>query len=189
MTTPEEQKELDKLPYAERIAKLLRKAEGTDNAAEAEAYTEMAQRLMVKYAIDEELIAIAAGTQVQDTIVTDKIQYDGIFHMAFFDIGNVLAHANNCRTLITKQQGSHSRLTLIGFSKDVANVKMLDASLAIQASSAMHKWYDRQDVYGFTPMMKAKMRRQFIQSFAQGLRAKLAAANRAGTEDAAQSQS
>lgn len=177
------------LVYADKIAKLLRKAETTDSPGEADLLTEKAQALMVKYAISEALLAVAKGEQLQDEIVKETIKYTGIFHMALFDIGKQIAVANNCKHLILTHSGkTQSDLVVIGFSKDVRNVKVLDQSLQVQASTAMQKWYRTQDVTGYTPMMKAKMRRQFLFSFAQGLGARLREANRAGAEDAVKAE-
>lgn len=174
-----------KLPYAERIAKLLRKAESTDSEHEAEALVAKAQELMTRYSIDAALLAQAQGLQVQETVVKHSIVYSGIFHMALFDIGNAIAKAQGCRTLIIKMPKTNTKLEIIGWESDVTNAKMLDASLQLQASTAMQRWYRAQRTDGLTPMQKAKMRRQFLQSFAQGLAAKLAVAKRAGTEAAA----
>ncbi len=174
-----------KLPYAERIAKLLRKAESTDSEHEAEALTAKAQELMTHYAIGEELLARAQGKPTRETIVSESIVYSGIFHMALFDIGNAIARAQGCRTLIHKMPGSHTRLSVIGFESDVANAKLLDTSLQLQAAIAMQQWYRQQPIYGRTPMQKAKMRRQFLMSFASGLADKLSAAKRAGVAAAA----
>src|SRR6266487_2915724 len=127
------------LPWAERIAKLLRKAENTDNVDEAEAYTTKAQQLMVKYAITEELLARADGRQVQDVVVQESITYVGVFHRALFNIGWAIVRANDCRGFITKHTND-TKLLIIGFQTDVSNVKMLDVSLQIQASIAMQRW-------------------------------------------------
>ncbi len=167
--------------YADKIAKLLRQAEGTDSEAEAEAFTAKAQALMVKYAITEELLARAEGRQVQDVIVTERVTYTGIFSRALFDIGWSIVRANDCKGLIYKR-GTDTVLTVIGFKSDVTNVKVLDASLQVQASTAMQRWYRRQDVVGYTPMMKAKMRREFLFGFAQGLFTKLDRAKKVGID-------
>lgn len=180
MTTPQD----DKLPYAEKIAKLLRLAESTTNEAEAEAFTAKAQQLMTTWAIDDAMLALAEGRQEQDVVVSERIHYFGIFHTALFDIGNAVARANDCRTLITKGDKSNTYLTVIGFQSDVKNVQLLDGSLQVQATMAMQRWFNRQDTYGLSKMDKFKMRRQFYMSFAQGLSTKLALAKKAGVNDA-----
>jgi hypothetical protein len=178
--------ELDpKLPYAEKIAKLLRKAETTDSEAEADALTERAMALMVKYAINEQLLAQARGLDAPDTIEQHIVSYTGIFHMALFDIGRNVAKANNLRTLINRVTGkTQTDLYMIGYTKDIANAKLLDASVQVQASTAMQRWYREQDTTGRTPMEKSKMRREFLFGFAQGLAFKLDRAAKSGVEQA-----
>jgi hypothetical protein len=174
----------EQVTYADKIAKLLRKAETTDSVQEAEALTAKAQALMVRFAISEELLRQATGEQEQDHIEKDSITYKGIFHMALFDIGCAVADTNNCYAMIQKLQGSSTRLLLVGYTRDISNVKVLDASVQVQASSAMQAWYRTQDVAYRTPMQKAKMRRQFLFGFAKGLKAKLLVAKKAGMRDA-----
>lgn len=173
------------LPQAEKIAKLLRLAETTENEAEAEAFNQRAQQLMVKYAINERLINMARGQEEKDTVAEERIDYKGIFHMALFRIGSVIAHNNDCRVLITKYSGeSRTTLHVIGFTKDIADVKVLDASIQVQASTAMQRWYREQNVQHKTPMEKSKMRREFLFGFANGLNSKLGLARRAGVKQA-----
>jgi hypothetical protein len=174
-----------KRPYAERIAKLLTRAEGTDNQHEADLANEMAARLMEKYAISADLLAQARGAEIQDHIVEERIEYGGIFHMAKWDIGKAIAtNVPNVEHMISRPGGSHSTLILIGFSKDVERVKLLDASLQLQASSAMQRWWRDQNKSWMTPMQKSKERRGFLVGYANGVSMKLARARREGREDA-----
>lgn len=173
-----------KLPYAERIVKLLCKAESTDSAPEAEALTAKAQELMTHYGISDVLLAQAEGRQIQETVIEDSIVYSGTLHTARFDIGKAVARAQNCRVLITKMPKSNTKMHIIGFASDVRNAKLFDASVQLQASVAMRQWYDAQRTDGLSKMDKFKMRRQFLMSFAQGLSAKLEVAKRAGVDGA-----
>jgi hypothetical protein len=175
----------EQVTYADKIAKLLRKAETTDSVQEAEALTAKAQALMVRFAISEELLRQATGEQEQDHIENDNIVYRGIFHMALFDIGRAVADTNNCFVMIHKHRHeSVTELLLVGYTRDISNVKVLDASIQVQASSAMQAWYRQQDTSYRTPMQKSKMRREFLFGFAKGLKAKLLVAKRVGLRDA-----
>ncbi|SRR6266581_3202605 len=172
--------------YADKISKLLRQAESTDSEAEAEAFTAKAQALMIKYAITEELLARAEGRHAQDVIVTERVIYTGIFHRALFNIGWSIVRANDCKGLITKR-ANDTALTVIGFKSDVTNVQLLDASLQIQASTAMQRWYRTQAGDGgqaqyASRMDKYKMRREFLFGFAQGLFTKLDRAKKIGID-------
>lgn len=176
--------------YAEKIAKLLRLAENTANEEEADAFNAKAQALMVKYAVSEQLLAKANGWQVQDTIEQSHIAYTGIFHMALFDIGRAVAINNDCKHLISRITGkSETHLLLVGFTRDIERVKLLDTSLQMQASAAMRRWYKQQDVVWMTPMQKAKIRREFLFGFANGVSFKLKRAREAGINEAVQDES
>lgn len=169
--------------YADKIAKLLRKAETTDSATEADALNAKAQQLMVKYQITDELLAQAEGRERTEKIVQETIRYRGVFHRALFNIGWAITKSNDCRGLINLHTND-TELLIVGFESDVAHVKMLDMSLQIQASTAMQRWYRGQDVTGLTPMQKYKMRREFFMAFARGLDVKLQRARAAGINEA-----
>lgn len=180
------------LKYAEKIAKLLRQAEGAGTQAEADAFTEKAQQLLVTYAISEELLAQAQGLDVvQDTVVEETITYTGIYRQALFDIGRAIARANGCKVLIINGNGfkpAYVKLCVVGFSKDVGRVKLLDASIQLQAGIAQRRWWEE---YSFAKpstdhlsgMAKFKMRREFLFGFARGLAVKLQAAAQAGVSE------
>lgn len=176
-----------KLPYAERIAKLLRKAEATDSEHEAEALTQKAQQLMVTYAITEELLAKAQGKQVQDQIVEETIVYTGVFSRALYMIGAAIGRNNDCRVLISKTS-KDTTLWLVGFSSDVDRVRMLDASIQIQASTALQRWWRAQDSSWMSAMDKFKARREFLFGFANGVGGKLRDAKMSGIQDAVKAE-
>jgi hypothetical protein len=177
------------LSYADKIAKLLNLAESTDNANEADAFNARAQSLMIRYGISERLLAQARGHQLQEEIIEHTITYKGIFHMALWRIGSAIARENNCTVWYAPHRGTaRTDLHVIGYEPDVTNVKLLDASLQIQASTAMQRWYRGQDVSWHTPMEKAKMRRTFLFGFANGLTTKLAAAKKTGVDAVVQEE-
>lgn len=181
--------------YAEKIAKLLRHAEKAGTQEEAETFLTKAQELMVTWAIDEEMLAKAQGKQVQEQIVEKHIAYTGIFQAALYDIGAAVAKANNCRVMISTRdyvrdadgkmtKKKNTVLYVIGFESDVARVRMLDASVQIQATSAMTRWWKEQDSSWMSSMEKFKARREFLFGFARGLSSKLREAAKAGQAQA-----
>lgn len=180
------------LKYADKIAKMLALAENAGTQAEAEAFTEKAQSLMTEYAISNDLLAIARGDQLQDEIVRDRIDYVSIYRIAEWYIGNAVAEANHCKVLISKnpwdaeKPKSTYRLILIGFKSDVERVKLLNASLQIQASIAMRRWWaeKRDEVEHRSGMQQFKMRRTFLSGFASGVQTKLMHAMREGVSAA-----
>jgi len=177
-----------KLPYAERIAKLLRQAEGTDNPLEAEAFTAKAQKLMTVYEITEDLLARAQGYDRPDVIVKEIIRYKGIFQAVLLEVGAVIGRANSCRLVqqkVTWERPTYHALYVVGFESDVKRVIMLDASLQIQLSTALQRWWNAQDdTTWMSKMTVFKKKREFISGFAGGLRTKLERAAAAGRDEA-----
>lgn len=181
----------DQEKYADKIAKLLRKAENSAaTPAEAEAFVTKAQELMTTYAITEELLARARGVNLEqrEEIVEETIDYTGIYRQALYDIGSAIAKANNCRCLVsnlTYKKPQTTRLHVIGFKSDVDRVRMLDASLQIQAIGGMRKAEKDFLQSWMSGMQKYKSRRDFIFGFAHGLDQQLARANRRAEAEAA----
>jgi hypothetical protein len=170
--------------YARKIDGLLSKAAQAGTAEEAEAFTKKAQELMSKYAIDEAMVAEAAGKKSKSmTIIEDSIVYLGSYSRAHYQIGHVIAQANECRTLITKggfnvDKGKYDQymmtLHVIGFEEDVKRVKMLNSALQIQAQGALNRWWKGLEHTNLmSAMQKYKDRRQFLLSFANGLHIQL----------------
>jgi hypothetical protein len=80
-------------------------------------------------------------------------------------------------------------LTVVGFERDVERVKMLDASLQIQAVRAMNEWWKTIDTSIYrTQRDKFKVRREFILGFANGLATKLEHARIEGEQVAARNE-
>lgn len=184
MTTTTPADDDRELRYAEKIAKLRDLIERAATDEEADTATRRAQELMTRYAISEEVIARVRGREVPDTVVSVKITYTGIFHQAAHDIGSAVAEHNDCRTLIYPT-GRSTVLEVIGFSRDVERVKMLDASLQLQATVAVTRWWRAlDDTSWMTAMQRYKARRTFLFGFARGLSQKLAQARDAGRRDA-----
>jgi len=165
--------------YADKIAKLLRKAESTSSQEEADALYSKAQELMLTYAISEEMVARAAGKTVQDKIVSEHIDYAGSYQAALFDIGAAIARANDCYVLITKNLRvpdkeknkwvNVTRLTIIGFKSDVDRVRLLDASVQLQAGLTLRQWAKTNVKDYWSGMEKFKQRRAFLFGYASGL--------------------
>lgn len=189
--------------YADKIAKLLRKAENpAATPEEAEAFIAKAQELMTQYAIGEDLVRAAKGEveKAKEEIITEEILYTGSYAPALFMIGHAIAQQNSCRTLIADRPAHFGRddegkrvrkpagkkLSIIGFESDVRNVIQLDTSAQIQATAGLTKWWREADVPEYwTASDKYKARRQFLFSFAEGLGSQLRKARKLGEKAAA----
>lgn len=169
--------------YTAKIAALLAKAEST-TPEEAEALTAKAEELMIKYGIDQAMIDARriAGAKPEE-IVTEKIHFTGIFAQAFVMMGHSAATGlGTIRTLQSKNNVQYidgkrvksEVLYLIGFESDVAQAKLLIASLQMQAIVALNTWWGSNWQHAtLTGMEKFKARRQFIISFGYGVHDRL----------------
>ncbi|MGO1746904.1 MAG: DUF2786 domain-containing protein [Microbacterium gubbeenense] len=128
----------------ELIAQLLAKAEST-TPEEAEALTEHAERLMIKYGIDQALInerRSHTGHTGED-IVEKAIVFDGVYARELVRLGGAVAHAlGNLRPLKARNRHGSEVLYLVGYESDVAQGELLVRSLHVQALVAMRSWWD-----------------------------------------------
>ena len=115
-----------------RIRTLLAKAEATEFAAEAEAFTAKAQDLMARHAIDEALLR-STGDSVVD-IRGVRVPIDHPYPGEKVSLLNQVARVNRCRAVWNQPLGL---VTVLGTPVDVDQVEMLFTSLLIQATRAM----------------------------------------------------
>lgn len=179
--------------YADKIAKLLRKAENTDSQAEAEAFLAKAQELMTLYAIDEMMIARARGDveKTREEIIQRAISYTGIFKSVLMSLGNTVIRHNDCRGVYMDhnwEKPKRTVLTVTGFESDVDRACLIESSIQLQCASALAAWWKQQDASYLSNMERFKARREFILGFTSGLSAKLAQANREAERQAAQAE-
>lgn len=177
----------DKESYATTIAKLLRKAEST-TPEEADALLAKAQELMTTYAIDEALLARARGENLitREEVTEEVIRYHSVYSRAQFGIGAAIARHNECQVMVEKGKDlMRTNLWLVGFPSDIERVKLLNASVQIQAMVAMNEWYNETPgMEGLSQREKFKQRRQFLFSFGTGVQTKLSLARTAGQREA-----
>lgn len=187
--------------YATRIQKLLNLAESASTDAERDIFNAKAQALMQRYEISEQMIATARGAsaEVQDTITTISVKQTGIFQKERRKVTAAISKASTVRifwgdTKAQKEQKGFSGkvypavpksadLTIVGFSRDLERLQMLDASVQLQAASALARW-EKEELNSDLPGWdKFKNRRTFLESFAAGLGDKLYMANQQARED------
>lgn len=134
-----------------KIRALLAKAESTDFAAEAEAFTAKAQDLMTRYSIDETLLAADAGAAFD--VRGRRVLIDQPYAMEKATLLHVVAEANRVRAI---WNDFASYVTLVGLPTDVDQVDMLFTSTLVQATRAMTQ----------ADLSTAPFRRAFLQAFA-----------------------
>ena len=168
--------------YEAKIAALLRKAE-TTTPEEAEALTQRAAEMMIKYGIEQAAIdARRIGQDAREEIVQRNIFFDGVYAGGMVVMGHLVAQALGLETLrsanvhqkdqSTGKTRKGEMLWLIGFKSDVEQAMTLIASLQLQCVVALDAWWkgEMSDPYNKTAsaMNKFKMRRAFIMSFGSG---------------------
>jgi hypothetical protein len=186
--------------YADRIRKLLDLAERASTDAERDAFNARAQSLMQRYEISDQMIAQARGAsaEVQDTITNITIKQTGIFGKERRLITAAVAKASTVYLLWddTKAQKPSQRadrravpassdLIIIGYSRDLERLQLLDASLQLQAAAALSAWQrnNAEELKDKTGWAKFQDRRTFLEGFARGLGDKLYIANQQAREE------
>lgn len=155
------------------IAQLLAKAEST-TPEEAEALTEHAERLMIKYGIEQAVIDAkrTGGSLKAEKIVTETLHFTGVYRGEMINLGFAVTSALGSLRALRNGNGAAKVVTLwvIGFESDVAQAKQLIDSLAIQAAIAMNAWWkiNKSDFSYYTGSEKSKARRAFINGFSRG---------------------
>lgn len=168
------------------IAKLLAKAEGTDNAHEAEAFMAKAEKLMLQHGVERAALEARRPGSVRQEIVIEKIVVkDGSgYAMALIQIAFAVAPSFDCRALQSRLSTGARVAWFIGHKSDVADAVQLFNSLIAQAPSQALRWQkteqpwsSRNDAY--------LARREFIFAFASGVRSRLAETRNAVVAEAA----
>jgi hypothetical protein len=178
--------------YATKIAGLLRKAEST-TPEEAELLVAKAQELMTKYAIDEQMLAVASGKTADDAIEQRTLVFVGIFRDTQLNITSALKRVNNCkavyidgknsyqtRTVSGKSYKDWTELVITGYRTDLDRLELMNASLQIQCAQALSSWYKSAKQAWWSKTDTFRERRTFIHGFAQGVQTKLTLAAQAG---------
>lgn len=167
-----------------KIEGLLRKAERTDNAQEAETFYAKAQELMAKWAIDEAMLRSESPGRVnviQKDIILNK---SGIWRSNLVLISQ-LARPNNVKIIYVEPYGTGSKpiVHLIGFEEDIANVEMLYMSMLVQNQRARRTLMPPE--IKANSKRKAPWMRSFIEGFAVRIGERLTEMKRMAEKDAA----
>ena len=153
------------------ITKLLAKAEST-TPEEAEALTEHAERLMVKYGIEQAKLDArrAEAGQTREEIVQERVLFAGAYARDIRELGAGIGLALGTIRPMYSEAPAGMILYLVGFASDVQQAKILTASLEVQAMIAMRAWWKHErDGYQWHPeSAKRRARSGFIRGFGIG---------------------
>lgn len=170
------------------ITKLLAKAEST-TPEEAEALTEHAERLMVKYGIEQAQIddRRAQTGEAHEQIVEAARSITGVYARDIRDLVAAVAEGlGNVRALQSKRWDGTLVVHLVGFESDVRQATILSKSLEVQAMIAMRAWWSRERRF-FTGVSEAGRRRArsgFIRGFGVGAGTRIKSNRRIIVEEA-----
>ena len=151
----------------DKIRKLLAKAEGTDNANEAEAFSAKAAQLIAQHRLDPEWVseALAHGTLGLRRIRIGR----GAYVRARLALLDAVARHHDCEVVF--ETGPAGTLAVLaGYESDLDVTEVLYASLHVQASSQMASFRSR------TPAATQRWRRSFLFGFATRVGEQLAEA-------------
>lgn len=177
----------------ELIAQLLAKAEST-TPEEAEALTEHAERLMIKYGIEQARIdeKRAKAGQATEQIVQRKITFTGTYRREIINLGAAVTRGlGSLRVLQSRNPDRSVSLYIIGYESDVQQAETLILSLQVQSAVAVRAWWAANaDIYrGYASYDKKSVRRSFVMGFGNGAgkriadsRLKVVSEEGAGTE-------
>lgn len=161
--------ELDK--RLDTIAKLLAKAESTKFPAEAEALTEQAERMMIRYGIDKAQVDMERGKrgEVREPIVERQVDYHGQTRYTHLDGASDVIHAFSLATCLQRRGRSMDTLYIIGAQTDVSQMIQLANSLMIQATAAQVAWWrTHTDKAWMTQGERRIERREYLISWYRG---------------------
>jgi hypothetical protein len=150
---------------SEKIAALLAKAERTDNEHERQAYNEAAERLMLKWGIEE---AVARSTDKStETIIEMRYNFSGPYAKVMLMMMHRVTQALGLRGYY---MGAYERYYVVGHSGDIAKASSLFNSLQMQVMSSMNTWWkgepsEMHKLLRTSSAERAKARRSFIYSF------------------------
>ncbi|UJP09398.1 DUF2786 domain-containing protein [Microbacterium sp. KUDC0406] len=151
------------------ITKLLAKAEST-TPEEAEALTEHAERLMLKYGIEQARIdeKRARLGQTSEEIVQERMLFSGAYVRDIRELGAGVALALG--SLHPLYGNGESALYFVGFASDVRQAQILTASLEVQAMVAMRSWWtiERHRYHWGSEADRRRARSGFIRGFGVG---------------------
>ena len=150
-----------------RIRKLLAKAEGTDNANEAEAFSAKAAQLIAEHRIDPDHVrdALTHGSLGVRRIAIGR----GAYVRARLALLDTIARNEDCE-VVFETGSAGTTAVLAGFESDLDMTEVLYTSLHAQAASQM------ANVRMRTPAATQRWRRSFLFGFANRVAEQLAAA-------------
>lgn len=164
------------------IAKLLSLAERAGTPEEAKVATEKAERLMLKYGIEEAVARAASGADVKpEEIVEVRFETTvGAYRAAQVDLMYSVALGMG----LSGFRSGWAAFYVVGHESDVERYGLLMNSLNLQALTEMKRWWKgaRDNYSWYTPHQQCEARCEFIVAFGHAVKSRLKAMNVEETE-------
>ncbi|MBG7603199.1 MAG: DUF2786 domain-containing protein [Actinobacteria bacterium] len=153
-------------PVLSKVRALLNKAESSEYAAEAEAFTAKAQALISRHSL-EDLLGDAHDADFRPASI--RIPIDEPYVNAKASLLHVVAEASRCRSI---QLADYAMCSLTGRPRDIRRVEILFTSLLVQAQSALNE-VGRADAPG-SQFRSRSFRSSFLSGYASRIGQRLA---------------
>lgn len=179
--------------YTDIIAKLLRKAERTDSAAEAEAINDHVAQLMVKFEISmaevEAATAERGGQEKPEEIREDSVYFYTVSYgqqLLNITYQVVLALGLNGYRFHTRGKGRYEYgLRIVGYESEIKAAKLLCESIQLQAVTAMREFWKEHPMRGQWLDKRIKEeKRGFLLAFGEGVATRIKLIRKVTIEDA-----
>jgi hypothetical protein len=161
--------------YRDKIAKLLAKAERTDNEHEAEAFTAKAEALMLQYGIERAELQ-AAGKVDAEKIIEKAVDWSTIYAPTWGQFLYTLSHSWGDLTVLQSRYGKQAvRSYVIGHERDVEDFLTLMTSLQLQATTAMRRFRrdNKEERRAYTIHENFVTDRSFLEAYARACAGRL----------------
>lgn len=162
--------------YLKKIRDLLDLAESS-NEHEAELARTQAERLMVRWSVDESMLESKA--ERKGKVITQNIPLKGVYATAHAQLLHCIAEGlgGSVKVLLHKSGNKTTHAICAGFEADIDRVIYIHTSLQLQANVALNRWWDvekRSIFHGqLSASEKFRARRMFLMSFAGGVRSRM----------------
>jgi hypothetical protein len=163
-----------------KVAKLYRLAEHPNTPPEEAANASaQAAAIMEKYALDELLVAKAAGQTTSDVLVKKSYNYKGVYNYADAMLVWRLAEACGLKAIRSNMGGNRIQMNVVGFEGDFGRFEVLLTSAMLQRVNATNAYIrslgGRWDYQ--TASQKYNTKRSYMVGYAEGLAQKVIAAH------------
>lgn len=166
------------------IGKLLRKAEATDSAEEAEALLAKAQQLATRHSIDLARARYAMAEAERREMVEERevsLGSPGQKHLRLYSLlFTNIARLNDCSVLL---RGGEAKVYPVGFPSDLDTVEALYRSLCSQMTREADEWLAGGE-YRRSGLHKVTARGIFFTGFIERIVKRLEAAHEEAMEEA-----